>query len=136
MSAGTEIGLALGRAALGAMITYIHGWHKLKGAAAFLRTGAAWNFEQEVAGMGMPFPFPTAAAAAAAQFVFAPFLAVGLFTQLDAAVLGAVLLGAVAQNLLARRDPQLAILYAMCVGLFGFIGGGPYSLDSFWLARG
>ena len=100
-----------------------------------MHTGAPWGFEQEVAGMGMPFPFVTAAAAAAAQFVFAPLLALGLFTRLDAAVLEAVLLGAVVQNLLARRDPQLAILYTICVGIYFVIGAGTYSLD-YWPVRG
>ena len=34
------------------------------------------------------------------------------------------------QNLLAGRDPQLAILYTLVVVTLVFLGGGKYSLDA------
>ena len=125
-------GLLLLRGAAGGLIFYIHGWHKLEGGIAFLRHGTPWNLAAEVATMHFPAPVASAFAATAAQFVCAPLLAIGLCTRLNAAVLTGVLGVAVAQNLLADRDPQLAILYTLLVAAFVLIGGGKFSLDAWF----
>ena len=44
------------RASIGAMIFYIHGWHKLEGGFAYLQHGTPWKLAQEVAEMHFPAP--------------------------------------------------------------------------------
>ena len=58
------------------------------------------------------------------------FIVVGLYTRINAALLAGALSGAILQNLLADRDPQLAILYTLVVVTILFLGGGKYSLDA------
>lgn len=123
-------GLLLLRVGLGGLIFYIHGWHKLEGGLAFLRNGTPWRLAEEVAGMHFPAPVASAFAATVAQFVCALLLALGLFTRVSAAILTGVLGVAIAQNLLANRDPQLAILYTLTVAAFALLGGGRLSLDA------
>lgn len=123
-------GVLLLRATAGALIFYIHGWHKLEGGIAFLVHGTPWKLAEEVAGMHFPAPVASAFAATVVQFVCAPLLAIGLYTRLSAAVLAAVLAVAVMQNLLADRDPQLAILYTLVVAAFALLGGGRFSADA------
>lgn len=45
-------------------------------------------------------------------------------------LLAGALSGAILQNLLAGRDPQLAILYTLVVVSLAIAGGGRYSLDA------
>jgi putative oxidoreductase len=123
-------GLLLLRVGLGGLIFYIHGWHKLEGGLAFLRNGTPWRLAEEVAGMHFPAPVASAFAATVAQFVCALLLALGLFTRVSAAILTSVLGVAIAQNLLANRDPQLAVLYTLTVAAFALLGGGRLSLDA------
>ncbi len=123
------------RAGAGLLIFYIHGWHKLEGGLAFLRAGTPWRLAEEVAAMHFPAPLASAFAATAAQFLLAPLLAAGVFTRLSAAILTAVLGVAILQNLLAGRDPQLALLYTLVVAAFIFIGGGRLSIDARLIAR-
>lgn len=130
LAAGGILGLRVGT---GALIFYIHGWHKLEGGLAFLRHGTPWLLAEEVAGMHFPAPVASAFVATAAQFLLAPLLVAGLCTRLSAAILTTVLGVAVLQNLLAGRDPQLALLYTLVVAAFIFIGGGRFSADA-WLA--
>ena len=118
------------RAGTGLLIFYIHGWHKLEGGLAFLRDGTPWRLAEEVAGMHFPAPLASAFAATAAQFILAPLLAAGIFTRASAAILTTVLSVAVLQNILAGRDPQLAVLYTLVVAAFVFIGGGRFSVDA------
>jgi len=98
------------RASIGAMIFYIHGWHKLEGGLAYLQHGTPWTLLKEVAEMHFPAPLASAFAATAVQFICAPLVALGLFTRLNASLLVATLSVAILQNVLASRDPQLAIL--------------------------
>jgi uncharacterized membrane protein YphA (DoxX/SURF4 family) len=58
------------------------------------------------------------------------FVVVGWFTRINAALLVCALSGAILQNLLAGRDPQLAILYTLVVVTLVFMGSGKYSLDA------
>ena len=80
----------------------------------------------------MHFPAPVASAFAATflQFLCSPLLALGLFTRLNAALLTGTLSVAILQNLLAGRDPQLAILYVLVLLSLVFLGGGRFSLDA------
>jgi uncharacterized membrane protein YphA (DoxX/SURF4 family) len=71
----------------------------------------------------------------AVQFILAPLLAAGVFTRVSAAILTTVLSVAVLQNILAGRDPQLAVLYTLAVAAFIFIGGGRFSVDARLAAR-
>ena len=118
------------RAAVGSMIFYIHGWHKLEGGIAYLHHGTPWKLAEEVAGMHFPAPVVSAFAATIVQFVCAPLLAVGLFTRINAALLTATLGVAILQNVLAGRDPQLAILYVLVMASLVFLGGGRCSMDA------
>jgi uncharacterized membrane protein YphA (DoxX/SURF4 family) len=129
-------GVALGlghlflRISGGAMIFYIHGLHKLEGWIAYLQHGTPWKLVEEVAGMHFPAPLFSAVAATIVQFVCSLFVIVGLFTRINAALLAGALGGAILQNILAGRDPQLAILYVLVVVTLLIMGGGKYSLDA------
>jgi len=112
------------------MIFYVHGWHKLEGWIAYLQHGTPWKLAEEVAEMHVPAPLANAVAATGVQFICALFLIVGLFTRLNAALLVIVLSGAILQNILANRDPQLPILYTLIVLALAFMGGGRFSLDA------
>ena len=80
--------------------------------------------------MHFPAPVASAFAATALQFLCSPLLALGLFTRLNAALLTGTLSVAILQNLLAGRDPQLAILYVLVLLSLVFLGGGRFSLDA------
>ena len=118
------------RVAAGLMIFYIHGWHKLEGWIAYLENGTPWKLAEEVAGMHFPAPLASAVAATLVQFICSLFIMFGLFTRLNAILLFGALSGAILQNLLAGRDPQLAILYTLVVLTLAFMGGGRISLDA------
>ena len=124
------IGHLVLRVTSGLMIFYIHGWHKLEGGIAYLQHGTPWKLAEEVATMHFPAPVPSAFAATAMQFVCAPLLAAGLLTRINALLLTATLGVAVLQNILAGRDPQLAVLYVLVMVSLAFVGGGRFSLDA------
>ena len=124
------IGHLVLRATVGLMMFYIHGWHKLEGGIAYLQHGTLWKLAEEVAAMHFPAPVPSAFVATAVQFVCAPLLAVGLFTRINALLLTATLSMAILQNVLAGRDPQLAVLYVLVMVSLAFLGGGRFSVDA------
>ena len=123
------------RISAGLMIFYIHGWHKLEGWIAYLQNGTPWKLAEEVAGMHFPAPLASAVAATLVKFICSLFVTVGLFTRINAALLVCVLGGAILQNLVADRDPQLAILYTLVVLTLAFMGGGRISLDAKWFPK-
>src|SRR6267142_3402022 len=123
------------RVSAGLMIFYVHGLHKLEGWIAYLQHGTPWTLAEEVAGMHMPAPLASAVAATLVQFICSLFIIIGLFTRLNAILLFGALSGAILQNLLAGRDPQLAILYALVVLTLAFMGGGRISLDAKLFAK-
>ena len=129
-SAAATFGHLFLRISGGLMIFYIHGWHKLEGWIAYLQHGTPWKLAEEVAGMHVPAPMASAVAATVAQFICSLFLVVGLFTRINATLLVGLLGGAILQNLLAGRDPQLAVLYTLIVLVLAFLGGGRFSLDA------
>src|SRR5216684_6566887 len=118
------------RISAGLMIFYIHGWHKLEGWIAYLQNGTPWKLAEEVAGMHFPAPLASAVAATFVQFICSLFIIIGLFTRINAILLFGALSGAILQNLLAGRDPQLAILYTLVAITLVFLGGGKFSLDA------
>jgi uncharacterized membrane protein YphA (DoxX/SURF4 family) len=118
------------RASVGAMIFYIHGWHKLEGWIAYLQHGTPWKLAEEVSGMHFPAPLAAAAVATLVQFVCSLCVVLGLLTRINAALLVGALSGAILQNLMAHRDPQLAILYTLTMVAVVFLGGGRFSLDA------
>jgi uncharacterized membrane protein YphA (DoxX/SURF4 family) len=118
------------RAGIGVMVFYIHGLHKLEGGLAYLQHGTPWALLKEVAEMHFPAPLASAFAATIVQFVCAPLVAIGFFTRVNAALLTGALSVAILQNLLAGRDPQLAILYVIVLLSLVFLGGGSFSLDA------
>src|SRR6267142_4875019 len=118
------------RVSAGLMIFYVHGLHKLEGWIAYLQHGTPWTLAGEVAGMHMPAPLASAVAATLVQFICSLFIVVGLFTRINAALLVCALCGAIMQNLLAGRDPQLAILYTLVVVAILLIGAGKFSIDA------
>jgi putative oxidoreductase len=125
-----SIGHLLLRVSGGLMIFYIHGLHKLEGWIDYERHGTPWKLAEEVAGMHFPAPLASAVAATLVQFICSLFIIAGLFTRLNAALLASALGGAILQNLLTGRDPQLAILYTLVVVILLLMGGGKYSLDA------
>ncbi len=129
------IGLLVLRASVGLMIFYIHGWHKLEGGIAYLQHGTPWKLAEEVAEMHFPAPVASAFMATIVQFICAPLLAVGLFTRVNAALLTATLSVAILQNILAGRDPQLAVLYVLVMVSLISLGGGRFSLDAKLFSR-
>jgi uncharacterized membrane protein YphA (DoxX/SURF4 family) len=128
--AGIAGGILVLRIGTGALIFLVHGWHKLFEASAYLRNGAAWRLVDEIAAMGVPLPGVAAVVTSAIQLVCAPLLVIGIWTRINAALLAGALAGAVAQNLLAGRDPQLALLYTLNATALVLIGGGSYSADA------
>jgi uncharacterized membrane protein YphA (DoxX/SURF4 family) len=123
------------RISTGLMIFYIHGWHKLEGWIAYLQNGAPWKLAEEVAGMHFPAPIASAVVATLVQFICSLFIIVGLFTRINALLLFGALSGAILQNLLASRDPQLAIMYTLVVLTLAIMGGGRISLDARLFAK-
>jgi putative oxidoreductase len=123
------------RAGIGLIIFYVHGWHKLEGLIAYSQHGTPWKLAGEVAGMHFPAPFPSAVAATLVQFICSLFVAAGLFTRINAILLSGVLGVAILQNLLAGRDPQLAILYVLIIVTMIFLGGGRFSFDARLFSR-
>src|SRR6185369_4887211 len=103
---------------------------KLEGWIAYFQHGTPWKLVEEVAEMHFPAPLASAVAATGVQFICSLFLAVGLFTRISAGLLVGVLGVAILQNLLAGRDPQLAILYTLIVATLALLGGGQFSLDA------
>jgi uncharacterized membrane protein YphA (DoxX/SURF4 family) len=118
------------RVSAGIMIFYIHGLHKLEGWIAYIQNGTPWELLKEVEGMHFPAPYPSAILATFIQFICSLFILVGLFTRINAVLLLGALSGALLQNLLAGRSPQLALLYILVVITVAFIGGGRFSLDA------
>jgi uncharacterized membrane protein YphA (DoxX/SURF4 family) len=129
------IGHTFLRVAIGLMIFYIHGLHKLLGGIAYLRDGSPWPLLKEIAEMNVPAPLASAFAATLVQFICSLFLVAGCFTRVNAALLTGTLSVAILQNLLAHRDPQLAILYVVVLVTLLFAGGGRFSIDSKLSAR-
>lgn len=117
------------------MIFYIHGWHKLLGGVAYLFHDTPWKLAEEVAEMHTPAPVAAAFLATGVQFICSLFLIAGLYTRINAALLTGALAGAILQNFLAQRDPQLAILYALVVSTFMVTGAGRFSLDAKWFSQ-
>ena len=112
------------RVSAGLMIFYIHGLHKLEGGVEYMRDGKPWQLLEEVMGMHAPAPVVSAWAATIIQLICPLFIVAGLFTRLNAVLLTGALSGAILQNALADRDPQLAILYTLVVVTIAFMGGG------------
>lgn len=126
----TAFGHLVLRVSVGLMIFYIHGLHKLEGGIAYLQHGTPWKLAEEVAEMHFPAPVPSAFAATAVQFCCSLLLVAGVLTRLNALLLVATLSVAILQNLLAQRDPQLALLYVIVALAMVFLGGGKWSADA------
>lgn len=118
------------RVSTGVMVFYIHGLHKLEGGIAYARHGTPWPLVEDVVGMHAPAPVASAWVATIIQLVCSLFIVAGLFTRINALLLAGALGGAILQNLLAARDPQLAILYTLVIVSIAFMGGGKFSLDA------
>lgn len=118
------------RVAAGGLIFWVHGVHKAVGAWEHFSRGEPWTLLDEVRGMGTPLPVAAAVGATVVQLVAPLFIIAGLWTRPAAMLLVAVLAGAIAQNLLAGRDPQLALLYTLATATLGIWGAGRYSLDA------
>lgn len=129
-SAAAALGLAGLRVSGGALIFVFHGVHKLEEGLSHLRYGTPWKLAEEVADMGAPAAVATACLATLVQFVGALLLIAGWHTRINALLLAGVLGGAVLQNLLTGRDPQLALVYTLVTAAFVLLGGGRYSLDA------
>ena len=136
-SAIVDAANVLFRVSLGGLIFFVHGLHKLRGAIARVCHGQPWPLEKEVAEIHAPFPFASALAATIVQFVGGLLLMVGLGTRPVALVLVVTLGVAIYQNIVTRRDPQLAALYVLGVATLALWGGGSHSLDAvLWLPAG
>ena len=123
-------GHLLFRVAAGVMVFYFHGLHKLQGWIGYAQHGTPWELLEEVSGMHFPAPYASAVAATLIQFICPLFILLGLFTRINAVLLLGALSGAILQNLLAGRSPQLVLLYILVVTTLIFLGGGKWSLDA------
>lgn len=121
---------ALLRFGAGLMILCVHGLHKAAEAARHAPNLADWPLAQEIRAMHLPAPVAQALLATLVQIVAPLFIIAGFATRLAGALLAAILCGAIAQNLTAGRDPQLAILYTLAAITIAIWGGGRYSLDA------
>lgn len=121
------------RLVAGGMLFWVHGVHKAEGARDYFRSGGEWTLLDEIRGMGAPVPEATAVFATVVQLVAPLLLVVGLWTRPAAILLVGVLAGAIVQNLLAGRDPQLAVLYTLSVLTLSVWGAGRFSLDARFL---
>ena len=83
-----------------------------------------------LAEVNFPAAVPSAFAATLVQFICSLFLVAGCFTRLNAALLTGTLSVAILQNVLAHRDPQLAMLYVVVLITLLFAGGGRFSVDA------
>lgn len=118
------------RVVAGGTLFWVHGVHKAEGAYAHFARGEGWTLLDEVRGMGTPLPEAAAVFATGVQLVAPLLLVPGLWTRPAGLLLTAVLAGAVLQNLLAGRDPQLALLYTLATLTLGVWGAGRHSLDA------
>jgi putative oxidoreductase len=125
-----EVATAVLRAAFGLMLFFLHGVPSVVEVATYLGTGETSTYLNAVVEMQMPAPFLAAALAAAALFLGGLLVAAGFLTRPSAAVLTGILCGALVQNLMSGRDPQVAGLYALVAVTFAVAGGGRYSLDA------
>ena len=82
-----------------------------------------------LAEVNFPAAVPSAFAATLVQFICSLFLVAGCLTRVNAALLTGTLSVAILQNVLAHRDPQLAMLYVVLMTLL-FAGGGRFSVDA------
>ena len=126
-------GHTLLRLTTGGLIFVVHGWHKMTGGLEYWQHGTGWPLLEDIHVMHLPAPVFQAWAATVVQLVCPLFLMVGCFTRANALLLVAVLGGAVLQNVLAARDPQLAFLYLLLVFTLLIMGGGKWSWDA-WQA--
>lgn len=125
-----DLGHLFLRVCIGGMIFYIHGLHKLEGWVEYLQHGTPWPLLKDVMVLHAPFPYYSAILATFVQFICSIFIVFGLFTRVNAFLLTGALSGAILENLMAGRDPQLAILYTLSVVAILIMGGGKYSLDA------
>lgn len=125
-----DIANAFLRIAFGILVFVVHGWHKAEEGARHLSSGADWGLAREIQEMGLPAPTVHAVGAAVVQLIAPLFIIAGLGTRPAAAALAAVLGGAVAQNLHAGRDPQLALLYFIVAVTLAVWGSGRLSIDA------
>ena len=88
-----------------------------------------------LAEMNFPAAVPSAFAATLVQFICSLFLVADCFTRVNAAPLTGTLSVAILQNVLAHRDPQLAMLYVVVLITLLFAGGGRFSVDAKLSAR-
>jgi putative oxidoreductase len=123
-------GVLLLRVVTGGLVFYLHGWHKMLQGWAYLHDGTPWPLITEIADMRISAPVAFAFGATFIQLLCGLLLALGLGTRFAAFALTMVLAGAIAQNLAAGRDPQLAILYTLNAAGFVLIGGGRFSCDA------
>lgn len=119
-----EIGWAVLRFTVGALMAALHGYPKIFG-------GTMDRFVRGVADLGFPLPTFFAWAAALSEFVGGIMIALGLGTRIGAAFCGFTMLVATYRHL---ADPwprkELALLYLAAMIAIALIGGGRYSLDS------
>lgn len=118
------------RLVFGAMVFYVHGLHKAIEFLEHQRTGAAWKLVDEIREMHLPAPFAAAVVATIVQLAAPLFIIPGIFTRHAAFLLSVILAGAVAQNLTAGRDPQLAVLYTLVAATITLWGAPAFSLDA------
>lgn len=130
-----ELGTAVLRIVFGLMLFFLHGLPNVVAVATFLGTGVTSTCLDAVVEMGMPAPMLAAALAAAALFLGGLLVAAGFLTRPSAAVLTGILCGALVENLMSDRDPQIAGLYVLVAVTFAIGGGGRYSLDAVLFGR-
>lgn len=133
----TDISVAALRVAIGSMVVWLHGWHKVVDGWKYFTADTDWPLLHDTMQLGLPAPVIFTVAATMSQFLGAALLAAGLLTRLTALSVAATMLTAWAFNLqTSGPDAQLAALYALTVGVFIGTGGGWWSFDRWFRDRG
>lgn len=128
-----SVELLIFRIVAGLMIFSFTGCINWMAASHIWQGGSPWPLLGDVEAMHFPAPVASAWTATMVQFICSLFIAAGLFTRINAVVLTCALGGAILQNLLAVRDPQLAILYtspSLCHWHLRAAGGFLLTLNS------
>lgn len=127
----SDLGALLLRLTVGMFLVYFHGWHKLSQGIRYVNSGAIWPLLDDVKMLGMPSPVVGAFGATVTQLIGGLSVAAGFLTRPSAAVVTVSLLVAVYANYRAKKENQLALLYALLFAGFSLYGGGRYSVDAF-----
>lgn len=123
-----DLGMLILRVVSGLMMVLLHGWGKILGIISFF-SGKGWKFVDTVASIGFPLPGLFAVLVGLIEFISGILIILGLFTRVNAGLLGAVMVVATYYNIRVGASYELSLLYLTIFVIMIIIGPGKYSLD-------